>query len=112
MGVVGDFLADEIDKETRKTALGILRDVILQTPVDTGRARGNWQASTSDINSTLETTDKSGSATITAQSANITIGADTYYIINNLPYIKRLNDGYSKQAPAKFVETAIKRNTK
>ncbi len=29
------------------------------------------------------------------------------YITNNLPYIRRLNDGYSKQAPAGFVERAV-----
>ena len=112
MGVVGDFLADEIDKEARKVALGILRDVVLQTPVKTGRARGGWQASTTDTTTQLDRLDKDGSPTITAESGNITIGADTYYIVNNLPYIERLNDGYSKQAPAKFVETAIKRNSK
>ena len=29
------------------------------------------------------------------------------YITNNVPYINKLNDGHSSQAPAHFVEAAI-----
>ena len=29
------------------------------------------------------------------------------FITNNLPYIKRLNEGWSKQAPAHFIEQVI-----
>lgn len=32
---------------------------------------------------------------------------DTIYIVNNTPYIEKLNNGSSKQAPTNFVERAI-----
>lgn len=32
---------------------------------------------------------------------------DTLYLANSTPYIKRLNEGWSKQAPARFVEMTV-----
>lgn len=32
---------------------------------------------------------------------------DTFFITNNLPYIQRLNEGSSRQAPANFVEGGL-----
>lgn len=112
MGIVGDDLDKEIDKELRKTTLGILRDVVVPTPVKTGRARGNWQITERDTTKDIDRLDKTGQTVISTESAKVKAGADLYYITNNLPYIERLNDGYSDQAPKKFIETAIKRNTK
>jgi hypothetical protein len=39
-------------------------------------------------------------------------GRQTIWILNGLPYIERLNEGHSQQAPAGFVETAIYRNVR
>jgi hypothetical protein len=72
-----------------------------------GRARGNWQAS---INIRPEgeskTTDASGANTVTKGFAVIeslpasqAIGA-IIYLTNNVPYISRLEEGHSSQAPA------------
>jgi hypothetical protein len=89
-----------------ETSLEVLRQVSQQTPVDTGRARSNWFMG---INAAERKTteDTSGANVGQAEGVMLTIkGADTVFVSNNLPYIERLNDGYSKQAPANFVEGA------
>lgn len=87
----------------RATALLAYAYIIQSTPVDTGRARANWNIS---VNSVIYTTTDSTTVPDTNPTLDYKEG-DTYYISNNLPYIQRLNDGYSQQAPANFVEKAI-----
>lgn len=77
-----------------------LREAVNNTPVDTGRARGNWQVSAS-LNrvGTVETQDKGGGTTI---AAGLSVSSplppfSKLSIANNLPYIQRLEDGYSKK---------------
>lgn len=107
-------LDSEINKEIRALALNILSGVTLSTPVDTGRARGNWQVGITHAETgTLDTSDKGGALTIRVGASKIggakTIPYPAIYISNNLPYIGRLNQGSSTQAPKFFVESAIKR---
>lgn len=92
------------------TALAIDQALVLATPVDTGRARANWQASTSaPITQANDDTDKQGGATISRNAARIRqrLGGQDIFITNNVPYIEQLNQGSSAQAPANFVEQAI-----
>lgn len=103
--------ADEI---VRKVALAADQTIVMATPVDTGRARANWQVGIG--NAPSGTVDYAGGA---GGSISYAIGAaksvvTTYkgqpggiWLVNNLPYIQRLNEGWSAQAPAKFVEQAI-----
>jgi len=113
---VGDFAADvakfetktlkKMDLAVRKVALELFSRVILRSPVDTGRFRGNWQVSVGNIPSgTLELDDKSGTATVSkaaAAAAGVKAG-DIIYLANNLPYAMRLEEGYSSQAPGGMV---------
>ncbi|ABF63543.1 phage-related conserved hypothetical protein [Ruegeria sp. TM1040] len=100
----------KMDLAVRKIALELFSRVILQTPVDKGRARANWQVAIGTApDGTLELEDKSGTATIsaaTATAAGLRAG-DVIYLVNNLPYILRLEDGYSGQAPAGMVGLAV-----
>ncbi len=106
----GIGIEEEVNAVKRKAALRVLTGVTLATPVDSGRARGNWTVSIgAPDGSVAETTDKSGGATIAKGSAVISraLPRDTIFIANSLPYIVSLNDGSSRQAPAKFVERAV-----
>lgn len=117
---LGEFLRGlEDDKEavekavsmvTRRLSMGILSRIVLASPVDTGHFRGNWQVDIGrDPEDELPDLDKSGTATISRGTA-VVAGAppfETIYIVNNLPYGPKLNDGHSKQAPAGFVEAAV-----
>lgn len=99
------------DRLVRRCALAIDAAVVLATPVDTGRARANWQVEVGQApTGVVLKTDQGGGATIAAGQGAI----ETYngekggvFITNNLPYIERLNEGWSAQAPAGFVEVAV-----
>lgn len=103
---------ERVNVVMRKIAIECFRRIILGTPVKTGRARGNWQASTgSPATGTADRIDPSGAAAIAAVMSEVSSWTPTddlpAFITNNLPYIKRLNEGWSKQAPAHFVEQVI-----
>ncbi len=90
-----------------KLALQGLSGVVRKTPVDTGRARGNWQVSTgSPASGDIDNEDSNGNGTISDGNGTI-VSAPPFgvvYIANNLPYIERLENGHSKQAPAGMLE--------
>lgn len=100
------------EKQVRYLCLDLFKNVVQGTPVDTGRARGNWQATiNTPATGSTEKTDKQGGATISAGSNAVSQAAgNVFYITNNLPYIYRLEfEGWSKQAPSGWVRTAIER---
>lgn len=86
------------------------------TPVDTGWARANWIP---QIGAPVERPAGSRAAAEkgslpSAQQTGVASVATGYklargpiYITNNVPYILRLDQGSSKQAPAGFVRRAI-----
>jgi hypothetical protein len=99
-----------VDIVARKIALDMFSRVILRSPVHTGRFRGNWQVKIGDIpDGVLELTDKDGSATISrAQAVILGLQAgDVIYLVNNLPYARPLENGWSKQAPAGMVGVTV-----
>lgn len=95
----------------RKAALVTGSSIIMGTPVDTGMARGNWQSSIdSPILSEIDRLDASGSQAISdigTISARFKNDNHSIWLTNNLPYINRLNTGWSKKADAGYVERAI-----
>lgn len=95
----------------QKVVLVVDSALVLGTPVDTGRARGNWLPSigTPDDRQILDAVDKGGMNAINAATgkANELKFGDTFYISNNLPYIGKLEDGHSRQAPQGFVQKAL-----
>lgn len=102
--------ASKLDLAVRKISLELFSRVILRTPVDTGRARANWQVAIGRIpDGTLQLEDKAGTATISkasAAAAGVKAG-DVINLVNNLPYGPRLEDGWSGQAPAGMVALSI-----
>lgn len=107
-------LGERIEKNARANAVrmasAILQAVVVGTPVDTSHARANWQVGIgTEPTQELAETDVSGQATIS--KGNDTLKSkkpgDTIHIANNVPYIKRLNEGWSAQAPAGYIEKAI-----
>ena len=94
----------------RKIALDVFERIILKSPVDTGRFRGNWQVQIGSIpTGTLEIDDKSGQVTLAKAQAEVlgVKAGDTIFLINNLPYARRLEYGWSNQAPEGMVRTTV-----
>lgn len=100
----------KMDLALRKISLEIFSRIVLKSPVDTGRFRGNWQVSIgSTPNGTLELDDRNGTATITQAAASLmgVNAGDIVYLANNLPYAMRLEEGYSLQAPQGMVSLTV-----
>lgn len=101
------------------TALAIVGDLAYKTPVDTSQALSNWivtlespaEQRISPHYPGLQGSTRNASAAETLNLAKAVLKnkkpGQAIYIRNNLPYIRRLNDGYSGQAPAGFVERAV-----
>lgn len=77
-----------------------------------GQFRGNWQVSIgAPARGTIDNIDPEGSSTIAAGRAVIMSASmgDTLYITNNLPYARRIEYGWSSQAPAGVVRVTTAR---
>ena len=100
------------EKQVRGTLFGLSSRIIKESPVDTGRFRGNWQASIgSPASATTSRLDSTGAGSIndvavTLQGLKL---GQTFYLANNLPYARRLEYGYSKQAPSGFLRINLQR---
>ena len=103
------FLPEEASQIVRSMALVALDNIVLATPKDLGGAQANWFVSI-DSPSTEVTENIDGEANKAVQSKiiqNAPTNFSSIFISNNLPYIARLNDGYSDQAPKGFIEKAV-----
>lgn len=106
-----ESIGKSLDETGRAIALELMGSIIKDTPVDTGRARGNWQASIGTPAS--GEVDRLGEAAALSElnGAVSEFGAGkVIYLANNLPYINRLEyDGWSDQAPAGMVRKNVAR---
>jgi prophage DNA circulation protein len=94
-----------LDETARAVTLEVFTSVIQDTPVDTGRARGNWQFTT--VSPATGETDQSEASAIAAVQPK---AGEVNYLTNNLPYIGRLEYvGWSNQAPNGMVRKNIAR---
>lgn len=68
-------------EQLRKEANTIVKELIPETPIDTGNARASWKVQ-QDFNKNVK-------------------------VLNTTKYIQKLNAGSSKQAPAFFIERVL-----
>lgn len=92
--------------------------IVYGTPIDTSRARMNWQTTVGSpaVGVLLPYPSRPGSpqdgtrtalASLEAATISYAGQAGGIWITNNLNYILKLNDGSSAQAPADFVAQAV-----
>ncbi|OED34516.1 hypothetical protein AB832_07405 [Flavobacteriaceae bacterium (ex Bugula neritina AB1)] len=116
-GKINQFKVDAIEatEETRKAAIiALFRSVIQDTPVDTGRLRGNWQASINNPESGTIDAFNTGTSVAIAAAIKTVEGSqagETLYLVNNLPYAEKIEYGYSQQAPQGMVRRNLSRIT-
>lgn len=105
-GLVEEALAQRV----RVIALALLNEIVLRSPVDTGRFRGNNIVSVgAPVYTSSTNVDPSGSDTI-QQGLRVTTGLEPYtqvFIQNNLVYSVELERGHSKQAPSGVYEVSF-----
>ena len=107
-----DDISAEVNREARALGINLLNGLVMLTPVDTGRAKGNWFVGLNKSVRTIEE-DRRQSAAL-SEGLNVVGGAKSIkypeiVLSNNLPYIEPLNTGTSDQAPSMFIETEIDR---
>lgn len=114
-----------VDQVVRVVVIGLGLRIIMRNPVgDTkywktkyppkgyvgGRSRANWQYNFGQMpTNVLEIVDTSGSATVKSLTSGV-LGAPVagiHWIVNNVDYIKRLEDGWSRQAPNGMVGVTL-----
>ena len=102
----------KMGRVVRKISLDMFTEVIMMSPVDTGRFRGNWQTAVGDAPSgTVELLDPDGNTVIAKASGAVADmkPGDVIYMANNLPYAEALEDGWSGQAPGGMVALTLQK---
>ena len=101
---------EKAEMVVRRTALDLQSQMIERSPVGTGRFRGNWQVGIGAMNTdTGSGEDKIGSSAI-GRAKTVLDGwkpGQTIILSNSLPYARRLEDGWSQQAPSGMVKLTI-----
>jgi len=115
-------VAPGVTRIARQAAMAIDRELVYGTPVDKGVARSNWIGSNgtpfADVIPAYAPGKKLGigeRANAEAAIAQAKTAINTFqagkgqklYLTNNVPYIGRLNNGHSKQAPAGFIQKGV-----
>ena len=117
-------ILDDMDRHIAKRIVSLVFEVhaelIEATPLDLGWARANfvphisnpYRENVKDVEPS-EGLAKSKAADNIAKLGNIAasyrLGNGPLFISNNVPYIGRLNDGHSKQAPPGYIPMAVDR---
>ncbi len=97
------------NRETfRKVVAGVVLDIgsriIRRTPVDTGRARGNWNFSLDRPDTSFDPSKNEKNRVLRKSELPDIDGKHVIFIVNNLDYIVALEKGSSAQAPKGMVE--------
>lgn len=107
------------DTLVKECTLTILQELVVDTPVDVGTAKSNWQVNiavpASGVLPAYNPGHKGSTGTQNARDAfdagraalsQYTHGS-AVHITNNLDYISDLNEGTSRQAPPGYVQDAV-----
>ena len=107
-------LAAEFEANSKRlparVALTFVSVVATATPIDTGKAQGNWQVGIGrPLLRQIHQPGRFGADTAIMYAKHKLQhykGNANIHVTNNLPYIGRLDRGHSKQAPRGFVDMA------
>lgn len=113
-------LTRNVDIAVKEVSKAVVAEVVDATPVDTGRARSNWQVSLDSPNEIViqpyapgmrlgrgETSNKNASIAQANSVINLRRSREKLIIQNNVPYINKLNSGSSQQNPEPFVYVSV-----
>lgn len=117
-----DLTEARLNKALKITAIKVWGDIIMATPVDSGRARGNWFVGLSVSDQTSEGSKNKGPGFV-AKELPEDLVKQKVFLYNNLPYINKLefggysqglgstdktnSQGFSKQAPQGMVRVSL-----
>ncbi len=106
-----EYIDGSVEKVIRKACIDLYRKIVERTPVDTGRAKGNWQISTTDRDFIRDGEFSASEITQFIESEiddfKFELTDSQVIIYNNLEYIEPLENGSSQQAPAGMVAISL-----
>lgn len=118
--MAGSFTADisrfveraggNMDKAVRQAVVLVSQGVVMNTPVDTGHLRANWQFGQFVPAGEVAGMDTSGAATIAKIAGQVTSlkAGGECWIVNNLPYAGEIEYGHSSvKAPQGMVRITL-----
>jgi hypothetical protein len=96
-----------MDTVIRKATYDLFSSAVRMSPVDTGRFRANWNVSygTPDASESASTNAGRG-VSEAAKALTLPVGG-VVYLTNGLPYARRLEYGWSKQAPYGMIRYSV-----
>lgn len=103
---------EKIGEVRDRTCLLLADGIIMNTPVLTGRARGEWQAGIGQAPGGLTNTSDPSGASAKAQASSVIESmalSDTFVLVNRVPYILPLEMGSSAKAPNGMVRITTQR---
>jgi hypothetical protein len=111
IGDIGDFCESQMNQLMRVVVLETDQQVKTQSPVDTGRFRSSWALGENATGNY----DAGTGGSLAPVGINYTPGTErvgnTYHVHNSLPYAEPLANGYSRQAPAGWVDIIARQMT-
>jgi len=113
-------VSDWVDKATeapetviRGTAIKLFKSIIILSPVDEGTFRANWFVSgatpSKQVNENVGGGYSSDVFSRTSRDVEALVNWEAITFTNNLPYARRLEFGYSDQAPQGMVRISAMR---
>lgn len=94
---------DQAELAVKKITLDLFKNVIMKSPVDTGRFRANWNSAIGQADySTSEATDKSGAQSVNRAASTVAqykLSESSMFLTNNLPYAGVLEFGRANGKP-------------
>ena len=113
-----EALAKAVERNTlrvvKRAAIAADQTAVLKTPVDTGRARANWLVSfgAPDVRQVTSPGKAKAAREAVDKGRNkilgYRLGRGGIFITNSVPYITRLDNGSSAQAPSGMSVAAVK----
>lgn len=116
MKVIAHTVIENAERAVRQSALVADQVAVMETPVDTARARANWITSIGSPVSREEDPPVAGDAGASAtkallQGASVIsrwkVGQGSIFITNNVDYIIPLDEGSSQQSPEGMTKPAL-----
>jgi len=101
MAQLAEKMKEDLNTVVRKATLNTFSAVAKRTPVDTGRLRGNWNASQGTINTSTTPTAAAARAMVEAERAASFEPGGVAYFANSLPYARVVEYGEYPNPPKK-----------
>jgi len=109
---------ERAERVVKSSVLELSKRVVMESPVDTGRFRANWNVAIGSPDLTIEEVDFSGSDAeqksadhafdqIERAVTNGEFVGNAAYITNNLPYGPALEYGHSQKSPDGMVRISV-----